>query len=52
MKNWKRKLKKEKLVNHDNVLIIGPSWVGDMIMSQLIYEELKKQNPNTKITVV
>lgn len=34
------------------VLIIGPSWVGDMVMSQSLYRTLKKKNPNCHITVL
>ncbi|MGF1721736.1 lipopolysaccharide heptosyltransferase II [Vibrio kyushuensis] len=34
------------------ILVIGPSWVGDMVMSQGLYIELKKQNPEAKIDVL
>ncbi|CAD6509569.1 lipopolysaccharide heptosyltransferase II [Candidatus Profftia tarda] len=34
------------------ILIIGPSWVGDMIMSHSLYRTLKDQNTNTKIDVI
>lgn len=33
-------------------LIIGPSWVGDMMMSQSLYRSLKAQNPNVVIDVM
>ena len=36
----------------DKVLIIGPSWVGDMVMSQALYRALKEINPLTKISVL
>lgn len=34
------------------ILIIGPSWVGDMVMSQSLYTTLKQQNPNCEIDVL
>ncbi|MGR5340806.1 lipopolysaccharide heptosyltransferase II [Vibrio astriarenae] len=34
------------------ILIVGPSWVGDMVMSQSLYITLKQQNPNCEIDVM
>ncbi|QIA64475.1 lipopolysaccharide heptosyltransferase II [Vibrio astriarenae] len=34
------------------ILVIGPSWVGDMVMSQGLYKELVKQYPDAKIDVL
>lgn len=34
------------------ILIIGPSWVGDMVMSQSLYITLKKQYPEARIDVL
>ncbi|MGR5120672.1 lipopolysaccharide heptosyltransferase II [Vibrio astriarenae] len=34
------------------ILVIGPSWVGDMVMSQGLYIELKKQYPESIIDVL
>ncbi|XPP88794.1 lipopolysaccharide heptosyltransferase II [Photobacterium leiognathi subsp. mandapamensis] len=34
------------------ILIIGPSWVGDMVMSQCLYTELKKLHPDAIIDVM
>jgi len=34
------------------VLIIGPSWVGDMVMSQSLYTALKQKHPNAEIDVL
>ncbi|RJX72398.1 lipopolysaccharide heptosyltransferase II [Vibrio sinensis] len=34
------------------ILVIGPSWVGDMVMSQGLYIELKSQYPEAKIDVL
>ena len=34
------------------ILIIGPSWVGDMVMSQSLYSTLKKQYPQAIIDVL
>lgn len=33
-------------------LVIGPSWVGDMMMSQSLYRTLKHNNPNVQIDVM
>lgn len=35
-----------------NILIIGPSWVGDMIMSHSLYQQLKQQYLNCQIDVM
>ncbi len=34
------------------ILIIGPSWVGDMVMSQSLYITLKQQLPDSTIDVI
>ncbi len=34
------------------ILIIGPSWIGDMVMSQSLYITLKKQYPEAIIDVM
>lgn len=34
------------------ILIIGPSWVGDMVMSQSLYKTLKQQHPDCQIDVL
>ena len=34
------------------ILIIGPSWVGDMVMSQSLYRTLKANNPAASIDVM
>jgi heptosyltransferase-2 len=33
------------------ILIIGPSWVGDMVLAHSLFQSLKAQNPNTIIDV-
>ena len=38
--------------SQDKVLIVGPSWVGDMVMSQALYKALKETNPLTNISVL
>lgn len=35
-----------------NILIIGPSWVGDMMMSHSLYQQLKVQYPDCNIDVM
>lgn len=34
------------------ILIIGPSWVGDMVMSQSLYITLKHHYPNAELDVI
>ena len=29
-----------------NILIVGPTWVGDMVMAQTLFMQLKTNNPN------
>ncbi len=36
----------------DRILIIGPSWVGDMVMAQSLFIALKQQNPVAQIDVM
>ena len=34
------------------ILIIGPSWVGDMVMAQTLFQCLKQQHPECEIDVL
>lgn len=34
------------------ILIIGPAWVGDMVMAQSLFKVLKSENPSVKIDVL
>ena len=36
----------------DKVLVVGPSWVGDMVMAQALYKLLRQQDPRVEIHVV
>lgn len=36
----------------DAILVVGPSWVGDMVMAQSFFMALKKRHPNTAIDVL
>ncbi len=36
----------------NNILIIGPSWVGDMVMAQVLFKILRQQTPNANIDVL
>lgn len=35
-----------------NILVIAPSWVGDMMMSHSLYQQLKTNYPNAQIDVM
>lgn len=37
---------------HNKYLIIGPSWVGDMVMAQSLFIDLKKSQPESQIDVL
>ncbi|MDA9901101.1 lipopolysaccharide heptosyltransferase II [Gammaproteobacteria bacterium] len=37
---------------NDDVLIVGPSWIGDMVMAQVLFILIKTRYPNGKITVL
>jgi heptosyltransferase-2 len=37
---------------HDKVLVVGPSWVGDMVMAQTLYKLLRQQSPQAEVHVV
>lgn len=36
----------------NNILIVGPAWVGDMIMADSLFQLIKKQNPHATIDVL
>lgn len=36
----------------DKILVIGPSWVGDMVMSQSLYISLKQRHPDAELHVM
>ena len=35
-----------------NILVVGPSWVGDMVMAQTLFACLKQQHPDCNIDVL
>ena len=36
----------------NKILIVGPSWIGDMVMAQSLFKALKADNPNVIIDVL
>ncbi len=38
--------------NSHKVLIVGPSWVGDMVMAQTLFKVLAAQHPNLQLDVL
>ena len=38
--------------SNKKILVVGPSWVGDMIMAQSLFIVLKQQNPDVQIDVL
>ena len=35
----------------DKILVMGPSWVGDMVMAHSLFQSLKQHNPDVQIDV-
>lgn len=35
----------------EKILILGPAWVGDMVLAQSLFTTLKQQNPNCQLDV-
>ena len=35
----------------EKILVLGPAWVGDMVLAQSLFISLKQQNPNCQIDV-
>ena len=44
-------MKDKVLAIKDKVLVIGPSWVGDMILAQSLFKLLKHERPESEIDV-
>lgn len=38
--------------SEEHILVIGPAWVGDMVMAQSLFITLKQRNPQCKISVM
>ncbi len=42
----------QEMPNNNKYLIIGPSWVGDMVMAQSLFIDIKLREPNAQIDVL
>ncbi len=40
------------MAKNDKILVVGPSWVGDMVMAQSLFKALKANNPNCQVDVL
>lgn len=40
------------MAQSDRILVVGPSWVGDMVMAQTLFRTLKALDPNKAIDVL
>lgn len=40
------------MLKRESILVVGPSWVGDMVMAQSLFITLKSQYPDAKIEVL
>ena len=41
-----------KMAASDNILVIGPSWIGDMVMAQTLFKCLKQNESQCTLTVM
>jgi heptosyltransferase-2 len=41
-----------QVVKMEKILIVGPAWVGDMVMAQSLFKVLKEQHPEVPIDVI
>jgi heptosyltransferase-2 len=41
----------KKASHYEKILILGPSWVGDMVLAQSLFKSLKKTKPGCRIDV-
>lgn len=41
-----------ELKSINNILVVGPAWIGDMMMAQSLFKLLKLRNPKVKIDVL
>lgn len=40
------------ITKHARILVIGPKWIGDMVMAQSLFKALKRQAPDCTLDVV
>ncbi|MEO8401869.1 MAG: lipopolysaccharide heptosyltransferase II [Gammaproteobacteria bacterium] len=40
------------MISKNKILVIGPAWVGDMVMAQCLFKLLKQRDPNVIIDVL
>lgn len=45
-------INRDALINSKKILIVGPSWVGDMVMAQTLFTSLKQLDPDCSIDVL
>lgn len=38
--------------DHPHVLVVGPAWVGDMVMAQCLFKLIKRRRPEARIDVL
>ncbi len=40
-----------KILNPQKILVIGPSWLGDMVMAQKLFKAIKNHYPKSELHV-
>ena len=40
------------MLNAQKLLVVGPSWIGDMVMAQSLFKLLKRREPEIRIDVL
>ena len=42
----------DSMLNAQKLLVVGPSWIGDMVMAQSLFKLLKRREPEIRIDVL
>ncbi|MEC7804636.1 MAG: lipopolysaccharide heptosyltransferase II [Pseudomonadota bacterium] len=48
----KKRSQLDLMLNAQKLLVVGPSWIGDMVMAQSLFKLLKQREPETRIDVL
>lgn len=45
-------MRPDSMLNAQKLLVVGPSWIGDMVMAQSLFKLLKRREPEIRIDVL
>lgn len=52
MRSSEKRQVSSRLIDTESILVVGPSWVGDMVMAQSLFKVLRCRAPGTTIDVL